>query len=107
MSVTESPRGRLSSGKIQVDPDRHEVTVAGKSIPMTPKEFAILELLMDRKGRLLTRDFLIEEVWGPEYVGDTKTLDVHIRRLREKVEEDPKNPKNILTVRGLGYKFIE
>src|SRR5919106_6036312 len=107
MSVTESPRGRLSSGKIQVDPDRHEVTVAGKSIPMTPKEFAILELLMDRKGRLLTRDFLIEEVWGPEYVGDTKTLDVHIRRLREKVEDDPKNPKNILTVRGLGYKFID
>src|ERR687891_2511095 len=107
MSVTESPRGRLSSGKIQVDPDRHEVTVAGSSVAMTPKEFAILELLMDRKGRLLTRDFLIEEVWGPEYVGDTKTLDVHIRRLREKVEDDPKNPKSILTVRGLGYKFIE
>jgi two-component system response regulator RegX3 len=96
----------LSSGKVTVDSERHEVTISGTPISMTPKEFALLELLMERKGKLVTRDYLIEEVWGPDYVGDTKTLDVHIRRLREKVEDDPKNPVSILTVRGLGYKFV-
>ena len=98
--------GVLTSGKLTVDPDRHEVKVNDELVSMTPKEFALLELLMERSGRLLTRDFLIEEVWGPEYFGDTKTLDVHIRRLREKIEDDPKTPQHIVTVRGLGYKFV-
>jgi len=81
--------------------------VRGTPVAMTPKEFAILELLVERKGRLLTRDFLIDEVWGPEFSGITTTLDVHIRRLREKVEADPKTPLHICTVRVLGYKFQE
>jgi two-component system response regulator RegX3 len=106
MTVAPATPGTMSSGRIEVDPDRHEVTVSGTPVSMTPKEFAILELLMERKGKLLTRDYLIEEVWGPDYVGDTKTLDVHIRRLRAKLEDEPKNPKTILTVRGLGYKFV-
>lgn len=97
--------GSLRSGKVSVDPVRHEVTVDGEIVAMTPKEFALLEILMTRQGRLLTREFLIEELWGPDYFGDTKTLDVHIRRLREKVEEDPKTPRHIVTVRGLGYKW--
>lgn len=105
--TTSKPGGVLESGKIVLDSDRHEVRASGEVIPMTPKEFAILELLMLRKGRLLTRDYLIEEVWGPEYFGDTKTLDVHIRRLREKIEEDPRTPAHIVTVRGLGYKFSD
>jgi two-component system response regulator RegX3 len=99
--------GSLSSGNVSVDPDRHEVTVDGQIVAMTPKEFALLELLMAREGRLLTRDFLIEELWGPDYVGDTKTLDVHVRRLREKIEEDPNTPRHIVTVRGLGYKWAD
>jgi two-component system response regulator RegX3 len=107
MKETAPKMGALSSGKVTVDTERHEVTVSGTPISITPKEFAVLELLIERKGKLVTRDYLIEEVWGPDYVGDTKTLDVHIRRLREKVEDDPKNPKSILTVRGLGYKFVD
>ncbi|MGI8425166.1 MAG: response regulator [Actinomycetota bacterium] len=97
----------LTGGPVALDADRHEVKVHGRLVQMTPKEFAILELLIERKGRLLTRDFLMDEVWGPEYFGDTKTLDVHIKRLREKVESDPKNPRYICTVRGIGYKFQE
>lgn len=97
----------LASGEIRLDPDQHEVTVEGRTTAMTPKEFAVLQLLLERKGRLLTREFLIDEVWGPSYVGDTKTLDVHIKRLREKIEQDPKTPRHLLTVRGLGYKFVD
>jgi two-component system response regulator RegX3 len=74
---------------------------------MTPKEFELLELFLTRKGRLLTRQFLIDEVWGPDYVGDTKTLDVHVKRLRQKIEEDRHHPRHLLTVRGLGYKFVD
>lgn len=99
--------GELASGGIVVDSDRHEVLVRGEVVPMTPKEFAILELALQRKGKLLSRDFLIDEVWGPSYVGDTKTLDVHIKRLREKIEQDPRSPRHLLTVRGLGYKFVD
>jgi len=95
----------LNGGPVVVDPARHEVSVRGKVAPMTPKEFAILELLMERKGRLLTREFIIDEVWGPEYFGEMKTLDVHIKRIREKIEDDPHNPVLICTVRGIGYKF--
>lgn len=97
----------LNAGPLAIDADRHIVKVRGEEVSMTPKEFLILELMVERKGRLLTRDFLIDEVWGPEYTGVTTTLDVHIRRLREKIEQDPKSPVHICTVRGLGYKFQE
>ncbi|MGQ0679090.1 MAG: response regulator transcription factor [Actinomycetota bacterium] len=97
----------LTAGPLAIDPDRHIVKVRGEEVAMTPKEFLILELMVERKGRLLTRDFLIDEVWGPEFTGVTTTLDVHIRRLREKIEQDPKVPVHICTVRGLGYKFQE
>ena len=70
-------------------------------------EFELLEVFVTKKGRLLTRQFLIDEIWGPDYFGDTKTLDVHVKRLRQKVEQDPHDPRHILTVRGLGYKFVD
>ncbi len=90
-----------------MDPHRHEVSVRGESIQLTPKEFDLLETLLKRRGRMLTRRFLIEEVWGPSYFGDTKTLDVHVKRLRKKVEPEPHRPSHILTLRGLGYKFVD
>jgi two-component system response regulator RegX3 len=99
--------GRLIGGPVELDPDHHEASVRGQSLSLTPKEFELLELFLIRKGRLLTRDRLIEEVWGSDYVGDTRTLDVHVKRLREKIEEDPHHPKHVLTVRGLGYKFVD
>lgn len=99
--------GILAAGALLIDPERHTVKIRGTPVDLTPKEFAILQLLVERRGRLLTRDFLIDEVWGPEFSGVTTTLDVHIRRLREKVEEDPKSPVHIQTVRGLGYKFVD
>lgn len=105
--VTPASTRLLAGGSIELDSERHEVNVNGHGVELTPKEFAILELLLERKGRLLTREFLIDEAWGSDYVGDTKTLDVHIKRLREKLEEEPRNPKHILTVRGLGYKFVD
>ena len=109
MSVpqAEPPPGSLAGGAVEMDPDRHEVRVKGELIPMTPKEFELLELFLSRKGRLLTRQYLIDEVWGPDYVGDTKTLDVHVKRLRQKIEEDRHRPRHLLTVRGLGYKFVD
>jgi two-component system response regulator RegX3 len=85
--------------------DRHVVTVRGEAVSMPLKEFDLLELLVRNAGRVLTRAQLIDRVWGADYVGDTKTLDVHVKRLRGKVEEDPANPVHLLTVRGLGYKF--
>jgi two-component system response regulator RegX3 len=97
----------LSGGPIVLDPERHEVRVRGHLVPLPPKEFSLLHLLLARKGRLVTRHFMIEEIWGPDYFGDTKTLDVHVKRVREKVEEDPRKPQHIQTVRGLGYKFVE
>jgi two-component system response regulator RegX3 len=99
--------GGLAGGPVRMDPDRHEVLVKGEHVPMTPKEFELLELFLSRKGRLLTRQYLIDEVWGPDYVGDTKTLDVHVKRLRQKIEEDRHRPRHLLTVRGLGYKFVD
>jgi two-component system response regulator RegX3 len=96
----------LAAGRIQMDVARHEVQVGGGVVTFPPKEFELLELLLRRRGRLLTRDFLIEEVWGRDYVGDTKTLDVHVKRLRQKIEDDPHQPEFLLTVRGLGYKFV-
>lgn len=97
----------LTGGPVVLDPDRHEVTVRGQPVQLTPKEFELLWVLLSRKGRLVTREFLIEEVWGSDYVGDTRTLDVHVKRLRRKIEEDPGSPRHLLTVRGLGYKFVD
>jgi two-component system response regulator RegX3 len=98
---------RLVGGPVELDPERHEALVRGTSVGFTPKEFELLETFLGAKGRLLTREYLIREVWGADYFGDTKTLDVHVKRLRQKVEDDPHRPRHILTVRGLGYKFVE
>jgi two-component system response regulator RegX3 len=97
----------LTAGPVRVDIARHEVAVRGELVSLPPKEFELLEALLRRKGRLLTRDLLIEEVWGPDYYGDTRTLDVHVKRLRRKLEEDPHHPVHLVTVRGLGYRFID
>jgi two-component system response regulator RegX3 len=105
MSAPIAPEEVLMGGPVEMDVGRHEVRVSGATVTLPPKEFQLLELLLRRQGRLLTRDFLIEEVWGRDYVGDTKTLDVHVKRLRQKVEVDPHEPQHLLTVRGLGYKY--
>ncbi len=84
---------------------RHEVAVRGDLVALPLKEFELLELLLANAGRVLTRDVLIDRIWGPNYFGDTKTLDVHVKRLRTKVEEDPGHPTHIVTVRGVGYRF--
>lgn len=97
--------GIHSVGGIRMDIERHQVTVKGSLIPLPLKEFELLEFLMRNAGRVLTRGQLIDRVWGGDYYGDTKTLDVHIKRLRSKIEEDPANPLLIQTIRGLGYKF--
>jgi two-component system response regulator RegX3 len=97
--------GVLECGPVRMDVERHTVTIEGAATPMPLKEFDLLELLLRNSGRVLTRGQLIDRVWGSDYVGDTKTLDVHVKRLRAKVEPDPANPHHIVTVRGLGYKF--
>ncbi len=97
----------LIGGLVEMDTARHEVRVSGELVALPPKEFELLEALLRRKGRLLTRLFLIEEVWGADYVGDTKTLDVHVKRIRRKIESDPHDPAHLVTVRGLGYKFVD
>jgi len=97
----------LRGGSIELDIDAHVVRVSGEEVDVRPKEFELLEALMRRKDRLAARHTLIDEVWGPSYFGDTKTLDVHVKRLREKIEEDPSQPRHIVTVRGLGYKFVD
>jgi two-component system response regulator RegX3 len=96
---------RLRVGDVTLDPGRHEVTVRGELVALPLKEFELLELLLAHAGRVLTRDTLIDQVWGSDYVGDTKTLDVHIKRLRSKIEHDPRRPTRIVTIRGLGYKY--
>ncbi len=95
----------LQVGDVRLDPGRHEVMVRSSDVTLPLKEFELLELLLGNAGRVLTRDTLIDRIWGPHYVGDTKTLDVHIKRLRAKIEEDPSNPTLITTIRGLGYRF--
>src|ERR1700676_3852224 len=95
----------LEAGGIQIDPDRHLVFIRGQEVHLRRKEVELLSLLMENAGRLLTRDVLIDRVWGSDYFGDTKTLDVHIKRLRSHVEEDPSSPKLITTIRGVGYRF--
>ncbi len=97
----------LNGGPVVLDIDRHEVAVNGEPVEMRPKEFELLEALLARKGRLVERYTLLEEVWESPFFGDGKTLDVHIGRLREKVEEDPRSPQWIVTVRGMGYKFSD
>lgn len=97
--------GSIEVGDVSVDPDRHEVVIRGEPVSLPLKEFELLTLLLDNAGRVLPRDTLIDRIWGLDYVGDTKTLDVHIKRLRSKVEDDPSNPTRIVTIRGLGYKY--
>lgn len=102
------PEGHvLVRGRIQLDMERHQVTAGGRPVDLTPKEFELLELFMKNPGRVFSREMLLERLWGYDFFGDSKTVDVHIRRLREKVEEDPSAPTHILTVWGVGYKFRE
>jgi two-component system response regulator RegX3 len=95
----------IEVGDVALDPLRHEVRIRGEEVGLPLKEFELLELLLDNAGRVLTRETLIDRVWGPHYVGDTKTLDVHIKRLRAKVESEPAHPTRITTIRGLGYRY--
>lgn len=95
----------IESGPVRMDVERHIVTVRGEATQLPLKEFELLEMLLRNTGRVLTRMQLIDRVWGSDYVGDTKTLDVHVKRLRAKIETDPADPRHIVTVRGLGYKF--
>ncbi|GAA1094562.1 MULTISPECIES: response regulator transcription factor [Streptomycetaceae] len=97
--------GALEAGPVRMDVDRHVVTVDGAKVDLPLKEFDLLEMLLRNAGRVLTRMQLIDRVWGADYVGDTKTLDVHVKRLRAKIEPDPGAPRYLVTVRGLGYKF--
>ncbi|MEV0297985.1 response regulator transcription factor [Nocardia sp. NPDC050710] len=97
--------GVLEAGPVRMDVDRHTVMVNGKSVTLPLKEFDLLEYLLRNSGRVLTRGQLIDRVWGADYVGDTKTLDVHVKRLRSKIEADPAKPEHLVTVRGLGYKL--
>jgi len=93
-------------GDVSVDAERHEVVVRGQPVTMPLREFELLALLIENAGRVLTRDMLIDSVWGDDYVGDTKTLDVHVKRVRGRIELDPKKPERIVTIRGLGYKYL-
>ena len=95
----------LEAGPVRMDVERHTVQVDGADVSLPLKEFELLEMLLRNAGRVLTRGQLIDRVWGSDYVGDTKTLDVHVKRLRAKIEPDPGNPVHLVTVRGLGYKF--
>ena len=95
----------IEIGDVRLDAGRHEVHVRGAPVPMPLKEFELLELLMLNAGRVITRDVLIDRIWGPNYYGDTKTLDVHVKRLRAKLEEDPSAPTHVVTVRGVGYRY--
>ena len=99
------PAGQLEAGPVRMDVDRHQVFVHGEKVAMPLKEFELLELLLENVNRVLTRGQIIDRVWGSNYFGDTKTLDVHIKRIRSKIEDDPARPEHLLTVRGLGYKY--
>jgi two-component system, OmpR family, response regulator RegX3 len=95
----------VHAGPVRMDVERHVVSVSGEQVSLPLKEFELLEMLLRNSGRVLTRGQLIDRVWGSDYVGDTKTLDVHVKRLRSKIEPDPSTPRYLITVRGLGYKF--
>ena len=103
--VADTGSSTVEAGPVRIDSERHEVRVDGKPVQLPLKEFELLELLVRNADRVLTRGQIISQVWGSDYVGDTKTLDVHVKRLRSKIEPDPSQPRHITTVRGLGYKF--
>ncbi len=103
--TTEPVEGALESGPVRMDVDRHVVTVGSTDVRLPLKEFELLEMFLRNTGRVLTRGQLIDRVWGSDYVGDTKTLDVHVKRIRAKIEPDPAHPQHLVTVRGLGYKY--
>ena len=103
--ANELPEGALAVGDVALDAAEHVVVIRGESVRLPLKEFELLHLLLANVGRVLSRDVLIDRVWGSDYVGDTKTLDVHIKRLRSRVETDPSHPTRIVTIRGLGYKY--
>jgi two-component system response regulator RegX3 len=103
--IDEVGIGTVRVGEVQIDPEQHMVTVRGTVTKLPLKEFELLYVLMANAGRVMTRENLIDRVWGSDYYGDTKTLDVHIKRLRSKIEIDPANPVNVVTIRGLGYKY--
>ena len=103
--VVETADAILTAGPVQIDVERHQVKINNTSVSLPLKEFELLEYLIRNSGRVLTRAQLIDRVWGSDYFGDTKTLDVHVKRLRSKIENDPANPVYIQTIRGLGYKF--
>ncbi|MBE1875177.1 response regulator [Myceligenerans pegani] len=105
--TADDSAGVLEAGPVTMDVERHTVTVNGETISLPLKEFDLLELLLRNAGRVLTRGQLIDRVWGADYVGDTKTLDVHVKRIRSKIEPDPGTPRYLLTVRGLGYKLAD
>lgn len=105
--IDATDRGPITAGPVEIDQVRHEARIRGELVDLPLKEFDLLAVLTANKGRVVPRDQLIDDVWGRDYVGDTKTLDVHIKRLRNKVEEDPSEPVQIITIRGLGYKFVD
>ena len=102
---TELSASAVTVGDVSLDPEQHEVVIRGEKVSMPLKEFELLHLLLANAGRVVARDVLIDRVWGSDYVGDTKTLDVHVKRLRSKIEDDPTTPARIVTIRGLGYKY--
>lgn len=104
-TVAPTADGIIEAGPVRMDVERHIVSVHGNKVAMPLKEFELLELLLENINRVLTRGQIIDRVWGPNYFGDTKTLDVHVKRIRSKIEDDPARPVHLLTVRGLGYKF--
>jgi len=105
LPLADPPSRVLEVGQVRLDPERHECTVRGNEVQLPLKEFELLEALLSSAGRVVTRDALIDRVWGLDYVGDTKTLDVHVKRLRSRIEADPAKPVLITTIRGLGYRF--
>jgi len=105
--ITHDDHEAIVVGDVLVDYQRHEVVIRGEEVALPLKEFELLAILLENAGRVLTRDLLMDRVWGSDYVGDTKTLDVHIKRLRAKVEVDPSQPDRIVTIRGLGYKYMD
>ncbi len=105
MQMQQAQEERLQAGDVAMDTGTRRVTVGGKEVALSPKEFDLLRVLLGHEGRVLGRDFLLNRVWGEDFFGDTRTLDVHIRWLREKVEQDPSTPRHIQTVHGVGYRF--
>jgi DNA-binding response OmpR family regulator len=97
--------GPLRGGRLTLNPETHDVTLDGRSVDLTAKEFELLHVVMSHPNRVFTRDFLLEHIWGFDYYGSTRTVDMHISRLREKIEDNPASPTHIVTIRGVGYKF--